>query len=381
MTKINITTPTGVESLSLLSAFKVDDNKYVVFDSEKTSSMGLPLIYVSKFTTKLEQIIDKAEWEKVKSYLKGIINGTSFEYIKLEENLTSNEVYYTPLTLPSTNAFDAIKNGYVLPSPSAQNIDVPTPPSITPEVAPPVEVKPVEPAIPNIVPPAPSMPEAPQITPPLNIPTPPVVNENVIPTTPIMHEAPAISNEVVNRTPVVPEVPSAPIVEPITPEPPKVPNVVPSIQEVPQEEVKPLDNDMFKTDKETFLKACENMFDALASKYQKELENLQKREMEIKRQETEIANKMASASEHLANAEAREQVANIAHDNAQKIMDINNLMPNMNNTTTIPSSFNPSVNTPSVGVATPQVNAIPSIVPNGIPSAIPNQVPPQTGVI
>ena len=104
--------------------------------------------------------------------------------------------------------------------------------------------------------------------------------------------------------------------------------------------------------------------------------------MEIKRQETEIANKMASASEHLANAEAREQVANIAHDNAQKIMDINNLMPNMNNTTTIPSSFNSSIpNTPSVGVATPQVNAIPSIVPNGIPSAIPNQVPPQTGVI
>ena len=36
---------------------------------------------------------------------------------------------------------------------------------------------------------------------------------------------------------------------------------------------------------------------------------------------------MNHANEHLANAEAKEQIANIAHDNAQKVMDLNNFMP------------------------------------------------------
>ena len=55
--------------------------------------------------------------------------------------------------------------------------------------------------------------------------------------------------------------------------------------------------------------------------------NLNEREKEIKKKEQEIAIKMANATEHLANAEAKEQVANIAHDNAKRVMDLNNLMP------------------------------------------------------
>ena len=47
MAKVNITKPVGgVESLPLVSAFKVEDNVYTVFDSEKNGSMGLPIIYV-----------------------------------------------------------------------------------------------------------------------------------------------------------------------------------------------------------------------------------------------------------------------------------------------------------------------------------------------
>ena len=88
----------------------------------------------------------------------------------------------------------------------------------------------------------------------------------------------------------------------------------------------------FDNDKETFLKACENMFDALISKYQKELSALDAKEKELERKEAEINAKLKDASEHLANAEAREQVANIAHDNAQRVMDLNNFMPvNPNN--------------------------------------------------
>ena len=65
MAKINITKPTGgVEALTLLSAFKGEGNTYVIFDSEKTGSMGLPIIYVSKYTNKLEKIDDQNEWQR-----------------------------------------------------------------------------------------------------------------------------------------------------------------------------------------------------------------------------------------------------------------------------------------------------------------------------
>jgi len=73
--------------------------------------MGLPIIYVAKYTDKFEKISDVNEWQSVKNYLKGIINGTNFEYIKLPENIIADEVYYTPLTLPQAS-FDAIKNRY-----------------------------------------------------------------------------------------------------------------------------------------------------------------------------------------------------------------------------------------------------------------------------
>ena len=74
------------------------------------------------------------------------------------------------------------------------------------------------------------------------------------------------------------------------------------------------------------------MFDALVAKYQKELNSLEEKEQELTKKEQEINIKMNDAKEHLANAEAREQVANIVHDNAQKVMDLNNFMPvNPNN--------------------------------------------------
>ena len=114
MAKINITKSSGgTEALTLLNAFKADNSDYVIFDSERLGSMGLPIIYVAKYTDKLEKINDVNEWQSVKNYLKGIINGTNFEYIKLPESINADEVYYTPLTLPQAS-FDAIKSRYVV---------------------------------------------------------------------------------------------------------------------------------------------------------------------------------------------------------------------------------------------------------------------------
>ncbi len=347
MAKINITTPTGVENLSLISAFKVENNTYVVFDSEKIGSMGLPIIYISKLTDKLEKIIDKNEWESVKNYLKGIINGTNFEYININDSIVSDEAYYTPLTLPSTASLETIKNHYVVKESSQGASTIPTidaaPEPIAPPVTPNVTVNPqvASPVAPveETINPIPAVDIAPQVAPATPIPEP-------IPAVPITPSTPAASNETINSTPVVPPVniaPASPVVpnmENPVPEPSietKTPSVIPAINPLPS--VAPstnansnLENTIninFESDKATFLKACENMFDALVSKYEKEFNNLKTREAEIKQKEMEIATKMQNANEHLANAAAREQVANIAHDNAQKIMDIGNLMPTM----------------------------------------------------
>ena len=58
MAKINVIKPTGSDMLSLLSAFKTENLTYVIFDSEKVGSMGLPIIYISKLTDKLEKVMD-----------------------------------------------------------------------------------------------------------------------------------------------------------------------------------------------------------------------------------------------------------------------------------------------------------------------------------
>ena len=292
MAKINITKPTGmIESLNVISAFKAENNTYVVLDSEKMGSMGLPIIYVSKYTSKLEKINDANEWQSVKNYLKGIISGTNFEYLKLPDNITSDEAFYTPLTLPSAS-FDAIKSRYVvLEDTRASNERV----TLTPEV--------------NQVASSPVMPS-------VNTTSNQNINVSPVASTPVTPKEPELANTMMNL-----------IDQAYT-----MPNVASSSTTVEQPTPKINSKMNFEEDKETFLKACENMFDALVAKYQKELNRLEEKEQELTKKEQEINIKMNDAKEHLANAEAREQVANIVHDNAQKVMDLNNFMPvNPNN--------------------------------------------------
>lgn len=331
--KINITKPTGnVETLDVLTAFKVDNITYVVFDSEKVGSMGLPIIYISKFDGKLEKVDNSSsEWQNVKNYLKGIINGTNVEYVKLGYDVSADEAYYTPLTLPQAS-FDLIKSRYVVPENESSGVN-----SLNFNSADGVSVMElVNEAVPSVgsVPNAPVEPPTPVPPTPMSTPVPPVGPqtapsenyqvpqsqvENVVPTVPIMPDNHVASNVAVNQTSFQPEAevkPTIPVVEPVK-----------NTTEAANFNSQNLE-DSFKDDKATFLKACENMFDALVSKYQKQLSAIDEREQELTRKEQEIDLKMQNAQEHLANAQARETVANIAHDNAQKVMDLSNFMPN-----------------------------------------------------
>lgn len=426
MTKIKVKKALGgVEEYNLISAFKIESSIYTIFDGEKLGSMGLPIIYVSKIiNNKLEKINDANEWQSTKNYLKGIINGTNFEYVKLDSEINGDEAFYTPLTLPSEAALELIKSHYVVventpdtPAPSNEPIpavveessseiptilETPTESSITGENIPvPTEVPneiPVVPTIPEVVPNNVETPEIPPVNPVNNVIEPvqpiseapsvepiPLTNEinTNYPVNPVMPDNNVISNVVMatiptsQETPVItpidqiplnstiipPVMPVEPVnlnqpVQPITQIEPQIP-VINNFTEVPitgmapitpiNEPIKPLEpitptisnpntfDTQFDNDREMFLKACENMFDALISKYQKKLADLNAREVILKQKENEIDQKLQNASEHLKNAEAREQVANVAHDNAQRVMNLNNFMPT-NNIVTNPTS-------------------------------------------
>ena len=325
MAKISITKPTGnIESFNLLSAFNAENKIYVVLDSEKMGSMGLPIIYVSKYTTKLEKINDANEWQNVKNYLKGIISGTNFEYVKINDQITADEAYYTPLTLPQAS-FEAIKNHYVIEEELTPNSSAPT---LTLTSS---EVTPVMPNT-NIA----SNTNV-NVSPVMPTPTIEPQNETVMNLIDDAYKANNIPSQI-NTIPPVSNTTQAPPAEPVVNEASSpIPNIEQKVQptvSAPSPEPTTVSNINFDSDKETFLKACENMFDALISKYQKELYALEQRKQELSQKEAEINAKLKDASEHLANAEAREQVANIAHDNAQRIMDISNFMPTNPNTNT-----------------------------------------------
>lgn len=381
MAKISVLKPTGGnEILGLVSAFVAESNSYVILDSEKTGSMGLPIIYVSKLVNgKLEKINDTNEWQSVKNYLKGIINGTNFQYIKVEDNLNADEAFYTPLTLPQAS-FDLIKQRYVIKdeTSSAASSEVLEIPSINNALSQEEDVGPAlnentmsQDVMPSMIGATENIGMVPSEASISQAPTPVAMPESLVNNVSTMPEVSASEVEVnpisaqqpveVQQSQVVPPVvPTAQVMPAMTPasnvsvssapinqastvdnsavnnqviaqqtvnQAQMVENGTPALVDAVQAATGPMVITSFTSDRETFLKACENMFDALVTKYQKQLADLERREQIISQKEQEIEQKLQNANEHLANAEAREQVANIAHDNAQKVMDLSNLMP------------------------------------------------------
>ena len=264
--KLNLVSGAVVEK-PLINAFKANNNSYIVLDNEMNGSMGLPIILVCKFEgNKLIKILDQNEWSIVKEYLKNIIAGNQIEFIKVDSELAADDIYYTQLTLP-VPSFDALKNAYkveeennvvnnmvnemVNNEPSIQNVSVPqveTPvvDQVINQVQEPVSIEPVI---------------NPVEVPVVDIPVSPVL-EPVIESTPVIEPvSPAVENTFVSPqdivTPVMPEVEN--VQEPINVVEPKIDNVG--------------EESIFKDQKEAFMQACENMFDALVQKFERELEN------------------------------------------------------------------------------------------------------------
>ena len=234
MEKLKINTVSGnVLEKPIVTAFKSNGGEYVVLDNEMNGTMGLPIILVSKLENGSLVIVPDSEWNAVKEALRLIISGNQMEYVNVGNVLSSEDTFFKQLTLPVAS-FEALKNSYkpvvheevTLETPEV-NVEpvVQATPVQTPEV---VE----SPIVMNDAPVAPQMPEA------------------SAPVAPIMPEAPVEAQSVA-------EVPA--YTEKVAP--------MPGVEEIPEEhDDVPVD---FTADKEAFLKACENMFDALVAKFNK----------------------------------------------------------------------------------------------------------------
>lgn len=288
MAKIKLNLPTGVSvEKILLSCFKVDDNSYVIFDAESVGSMGLPIILVCKFDNNRVVKIDNAEeWAKVKGYLKEIISGGSKEYFKMESEVFADEIFYTQLTLPVAS-FDALKSAYKVDELEIVNtppIDVSNNEMTSgvvnleqngEDVIGLVNVQPtnqveetnsnVMPALDNI------LPESPIVTNESSL------GSQVAPSSVLNDEA--VANPLINdntlpdlefqssiATPEVVEVKEA--LENGSLDDQVLPTDNETAEVGPQIEVAEETKFDYSADKEAFLKACENMFDALVAKFQ-----------------------------------------------------------------------------------------------------------------
>ena len=309
--KLNLSSGVSVEKI-LLNAFVSDQNKYLVFDNEMTGSMGYPIILVSKIIdNKVVKITDQSEWESVKNCLKQIISGNNLEYFAVDPIMNADDVYYTQLTLPVTS-FDALKNSYKVEVTNEVSSNV------TANVPLMDNMVPNEPVVPNVNP----MEQNIDVVPTFNYPNPEINNQNIgneqINNTSIApsekmpisntFEMPTINNPItmeqnnseINQftneydNPQIPSInpvqanviPEASIIEPkietetispvindiqnVNPIVEPVEQAIPTTTETPRNETQS-NQDVFASQKEAFMEACSNMFDALVQKFEKEL--------------------------------------------------------------------------------------------------------------
>ncbi len=294
MGKIKLNLVSGsVQEKPLITAFKGTNASYVVLDNEMNGSMGLPIILVCRLENdKLVKINDQTEWGMVKENLKSIIAGGVISYIKVPDTLNADDVYYTQLTLPLPS-YDTLKNSYKVEE-SVSSSDVNPTASIFD-----INPNPLE----NLQAPTSDVanPTVENGTPIANVeasmgmnsnPSSPLENANmntinnvnqIDPSAPVIDlgtPMPNFGNTTTESdpTPISPVIEEAPKVE-VTPSP---------VMDIPNPEVGPvassnvannpipspigINEDIFKEQKEAFMQACENMFDALVQRFEKELE-------------------------------------------------------------------------------------------------------------
>lgn len=253
MSKIRVNLTSGnVFEKPLVTCFQGTSANYVVFDNEMNGSMGLPIICISKLNgNRLEKIFDQSEWASVKENLKSIISGSTLMYLEVPENLNAQDDFFTQLTLPVAS-FGVLKSSYNPPKPEPEVMPAPQPevapepaqpaPEVMETPAPPVMDGPISFGGMNTVNAAPVMPN-------MGMPS---MNSN-----PAANPAPQMMgmNDMLGQTNTMTNE-MAPMNNPM----PNANNQMPVSE--------PVSNINYADLKETFMKSCENMFDALVKRFE-----------------------------------------------------------------------------------------------------------------
>ena len=255
--KLNLVSGTNLEK-PLVTAFKSNGAMYVGLDNEINGTMGLSIILVSKLeNNELTKINDQNEWGAVKETLRMIIAGNQVDYVVVEPTLAADDMFFSQLTLPVAS-FDALKNNY---HPNVENVNAVSGVDslntnmmdVNSSVAPqnPVEsmISPMQTAV-TLDNAGSSVNSSTQVETISNMQTQTGAVETSAGVSPVMPSSPASAQTIAPVSESQPTVNYTSDVEPIP--------------EVPEEPKVPTD---FTADKEAFLKACENMFDALVAKF------------------------------------------------------------------------------------------------------------------
>ena len=244
--KISLASGNFIEK-PVVTCFKGNNATYLILDNEANGQMGYPIICITRLNNNVaEKISDEGEWTAVKENLRTIIGGTTPVYVAVPEGLTAQDDFYKQLTLPVAS-FDVLKNTYVVPAEAPATPEAPVAPV-------PVEPTPLEaPQATSIPTPAPNIGDATVIN------AEPVVATTEPVATPTMEAPMAIP------LPNNPETPT-PMVSPL---PVTNPGEAPSPVTLDAPVITQTEStDDIQILKDSFMKSCENMFDALIKKFE-----------------------------------------------------------------------------------------------------------------
>ena len=235
VSKVKISLASGnIVEKPVVTCFKGNNAIYLILDLEANGQMGYPIIGITRLNNNIaEKIVDDGEWTAVKDNLRTIIGGTTPVYVGVPEQLTAQDDFYKQLTLPVAS-FDVLKSSYVVP------VEAPAVPEMP--AAPAAEPAPIE---------APQASPAPEVA-------------------PATMEATVLTAQPVTNSPELTAVPLPTTPETPAPMPSPLPEVNPegAPNPVPLASTEPDSSDDIQVLKDSFMKSCENMFDALIKKFE-----------------------------------------------------------------------------------------------------------------
>lgn len=287
---IKVNKPSGLEEYKVLNAFEKDGSQYIVLDSKLKDSNQLTITFVSKVNGDSLEYVEGNEWDSlVKQELIAIVKGNSNSVcVETLDAYQAGEQFAHPLALKDEH-INILSNNYQLPVENKME-------EVEQQI--PEMINPVEPVVEE----TPVIEETVTDIPVENVEQPIEISE--------MSQQEIVENQIIE--PVIMEEPQVEI----TSEPTISDEPVISFEQ-PVEET--YVNEPVSVTEESELDDIKNNIISLIDKLKEKENELKIKEEQLNNKEIEINSIKKDAEIALANAQAKEQVAEIAFNNAKTI--------------------------------------------------------------